>query len=415
MNRYFVILIVFFSSCASMKDVSVYNQEIVSAEGINGFTSIDIFSTGGTDEVWGNKDENCNPFSYSSLDASIDYTMISSKSNDINNKVEIDVSIDLPAVKVKDRKGITPNSLHLISDNSPSCEWIGMGIGWDSWQAKDLSSIINNTAIEFYARVDGDSVYNIPIVFILEDYSANQCYATAGYLGIDGGVITNKWTKVTIPLQTFSYQINKIDLTNVKQLLLQCYDKVNIYIDDIKIVPHQHNFKKRTPSLTIKESILPVEIFSEKLNASWGINAKYCDNIIINTDSSYSQGSFIDINMDKSSCTWDAFAISWNNWLYTDLTNIIYGVSLEFDIFCKEYKETKISIEDYDGKKMTILLDKYIKNASNYKKLAWNKVKIPLIDFPIRKSDIDLERIKDIIFTFDDKTSMKIDNIKLTN
>jgi hypothetical protein len=64
---------------------------------------------------------------------------------------------------------------------------------------------------------------------------------------------------------------------------------------------------------------------------------------------------------------------------------------------------------------MTILLDKYIKNISIDKKSAWNKVKIPLIDFPIRKSAIDLERIKDIIFTFDDKISMKIDNIKLTN
>ncbi|MDG1284018.1 MAG: hypothetical protein P8N46_05110, partial [Flavobacteriales bacterium] len=134
MNRYFVILIVLFSSCANMKDISVYSEEIVSTEGINGFTSIDIFSTGGTDEIWGNSDENCNPFSYSSLDASIDYTTINSTSNKINDKDEIDVSIDLPAVKVKDRKGITPNSLHLISDNSPSCEWIGMGIGWDGWQ-----------------------------------------------------------------------------------------------------------------------------------------------------------------------------------------------------------------------------------------------------------------------------------------
>jgi len=415
MNRYFLILIVLFSSCANMKDISVYNEEIVSTEGINGFTSIDIFSTGGTDEVWGNSDENCNPFSYSSLDASIDYTTINSTSNKINDKDEIDVSIDLPAVKVKDRKGITPNSLHLISDNSPSCEWIGMGIGWDGWQGKDLSTIINNTAIEFYARVDGDSIYNIPIVFILEDYSANQCYATAGYLGIDGGVVTNKWTKVTVPLPTFSYQTNKIDLTNIKQLLLQCYDKVDIYIDDIKIVPHQHNYKKLSPSLAIKESILPVEIFTEKLNASWGINANYCDNIIINSDTSYPDGTFIDINIDNSTCTWNEFAISWNNWLYTDLTKVIYGVSLEFDVYCKDYKEKKISFEDYDGKKMTILLDKYIKNISIDKKSAWNKVKIPLIDFPIRKSAIDLERIKDIIFTFDDKISMKIDNIKLTN
>ena len=412
MNRYFVILIVLFSSCANMKDISVYNEEIVSTEGINGFTSIDIFSTGGTDEVWGNSDENCNPFSYSSLDASIDYTTINSTSNKINDKDEIDVSIDLPAVKVKDRKGITPNSLHLISDNSPSCEWIGMGIGWDGWQGKDLSTIINNTAIECYARVDGDSIYNIPIVFILEDYSANQCYATAGYFGIDGGVVTNKWTKITVPLPTFSYQKNNIDLTNIKQLLLQCYDKVDIYIDDMKIIPHEHNYKKVSTSLTVKETELPINVFSEGLNSAWGISNDYCGNIKLSSDVNYSGGKFIDIDIDKTKCNWKEFGISWNDWLYTDLSSSIYGVYLEFDLKLDEYQKTKISIEDYNGKKMKIDLAKYINKTKNDK---WQKIRIPMRKFPIRESSIDLKRIKNIIFAFEDKAKLKIDNIKLTN
>ena len=103
-----------------------------------------------------------------------------------------------------------------------------MGIGWDGWQGKDLTNIIQGAAIEFMARVDEGPIYNIPIVFILEDYSSNQCYATASYLGIEGGKITDKWTKVTIPLPTFSYSQHNIDLSNIKQLLLQCYDKVDI-------------------------------------------------------------------------------------------------------------------------------------------------------------------------------------------
>ena len=47
-----------------MKELTLYSQEIEQTEGINGFTSIVIFSDGGTDEVWGNEDENCNPFSF---------------------------------------------------------------------------------------------------------------------------------------------------------------------------------------------------------------------------------------------------------------------------------------------------------------------------------------------------------------
>ena len=395
-----------------MKEVSLYEYEIEPTEGINGFTSIEIFSKGGTDEVWGNKDEECNPFSFSSLDASIDYTFVSRSSEKLEDSVEVDVKYDLPVVKVKDKKGIEKNSLHIKTDKPPTCEWIGMGIGWDGWQGKDLSAIISNAAIEFMARVDGDPIYNIPIVFILEDYSANQCYATAGYLGIEGGEVTKKWTRVIVPLPTFSYQTNNIDLTNIKQLLLQCYDKVDIYIDDMKIIPHEHNYKKISSSLTVKEMALPINIFSEELNSAWGINNDYCGNIKLSSNLNYSAGKFIDIDIDKNKCNWKEFGISWNDWLYTDLSSSIYGIYLEFDIKLDEYQDTKISIEDYNGKKMKIDLAKYINTEKNDK---WQKIRIPMKKFPIRESAIDLKRIKNIIFAFEDKAKLKIDNIKLTN
>lgn len=395
-----------------MKEVSLYDYEIEQSDGINGFTSIEIFSNGGTDEVWGNKDEECNPFSFSSLDASIDYSAISQSSKKLEDTIKVDIKYDLPVVKVKDKKGIEKNSLHLKTDKPPTCEWIGMGIGWDGWQGKDLSAIISNAAIEFMARVDGDPIYNIPIVFILEDYSANQCYATAGYLGIEGGKVTKEWTRVIVPLSTFSYQTNNIDLTNIKQLLLQCYDKVDIFIDEMRIIPHEHNYKKVSTSLTVKKTDLPINVFSEELSSAWGISNVYCGNIKLSSDEDYSGGKFIDIDIDKTKCNWKEFGISWNDWLYTDLSSSIYGVYLEFDLKLDEYQKTKISIEDYNGKKMKIDLEKYINTAKNDK---WQKIRIPMKKFPIRASAIDLKRIKNIIFAFEDKTKLKIDNIKLTN
>ena len=408
----FLIILLFLFSCTNMKEVSLYEYEIEQTEGINGFTSIEIFSKGGTDEVWGNKDEECNPFSFSSLDASVDYSFVSRSSENIEDTIKVDIKYDLPVVKVKDKKGIEKNSLHIKTDKPPTCEWIGMGIGWDGWQGKDLSAIISNAAIEFMARVDGDPIYNIPIVFILEDYSANQCYATAGYLGIEGGEVTKKWTRVIVPLPTFSYQTNNIDLTNIKQLLLQCYDKVDIYIDDMKIIPHEHNYKKISSSLSVKETALPINIFSEELNSAWGISNDYCGNIKLSSDVNYTAGKFIDIDIDKNKCKWKEFGISWNDWLYTDLSSSIYGVYLEFDIKLDEYQDTKISIEDYNGKKMKIDLAKYINKTKNDK---WQKIRIPMKKFPIRESAIDLKRIKNIIFAFEDKAKLKIDNIKLTN
>jgi hypothetical protein len=396
-----------------MKEVTLYNQEIEQTEGINGFTSIEIFSDGGTDEVWGNEDENCNPFSFSSLDASIDYSGIPKDLEKIIDTVKIDLVYDLPSVEVKIKKNAEKNSLHIKTDKPPTCEWIGMGIGWDGWQGKDLSGILNNAAIEFMARVSGDAIYNIPIVFILEDYSANQCFATAGYLGIEAGEITNKWSKVIVPLSTFSYQVNKIDLTNIKQLLLQCYDKVDIYIDDIKIVEHKHNYKKiSSTSLTVKDTALPIDIFSEKLNSAFGVNNNYCQNIKLSSDSDYAQGNYIDVNIDNDKCSWKKLGISWNNWLYSDLSKSIYGVYLEFDIKIDKFSSPKIFIEDYNGKKMALNLLKYIKEE---KTNNWQKIKISLKDFPIKKSEIDLKRIKNISFDFSDKDKLKIDNIKFTN
>ena len=396
-----------------MKEVTLYDYDIAPKEGINGFTSIEIFSKGGSDEVWGNEDENCNPFTFSSLDASVDYPAISENLEKIIDTIKIDLKLDLPLVEVKVKQNAVKNSLHIKTKKPPTCEWIGMGIGWDGWQGKDLSGIVNNAAIEFMARVDGDAIYNIPIVFILEDYSANQCYATAGYLGIDEGEITNKWTKVIVPLSTFSYQTNNIDLTNIKQLLLQCYDKVDIYIDNIKIIEHKHNYKKiSSTSLSVKDTALPIDIFSEKLNSSFGVNNNYCQNIKLSSEIDYPNGNYIDVNIDNDKCSWKKLGISWNNWLYSDLSKSIYGVYLEFDIKIDKFSSPKIFIEDYNGKKMALNLLKYIIEE---KTNNWQKIKIALKDFPIKKSEIDLKRIKNISFDFTNKDKLKIDNIKFTN
>ena len=398
-----------------MKEITLYENPpaICDVNSLNGFTSTEIFIKGGTDEVWGNKEERCNPFSFSSLDASMNYNenTIDKSQLDIEDE-DVNISLSINEVEISEKKSIKKNSLHIKTDMDSHCEWIGMGIGWDGWQGKDISTILDNAAIEFMARVDGSPIYNIPIVFILEDYGANQCYTTANYLGIDGGKITNNWTKVIVPLSTFSYETNSIDLTNIKQLLLQCYDKVDIYIDNIRIIPHVHRYKRMNPNLIVKDSVLPIDIFSENLKSSFGINEKYCKNIILNSEKSYDDGNYLDIDVNEEECNWKEFGISWNDWLYTDLSSSIQGVYLEFDVKLVEYQGIKIAIEDYNGKKMNIDLSKYINTSKNDK---WQRIRIPMRHFPIRRSGIDFKKIKNIIFSFGDKTKLKLDNIKLTN
>jgi len=414
MNKFiFILFLLIFSSCKNLDFINLYDIEVKKTEGINGFTSTEIFSKGGSDEVWGMKDEECNPFSFSSYDASIDYTKIDKKTTneeDVNFE-KVNQVIDLPTVRVKDRRRITKNSIHIKTDYNSNCEWIGMGIGWDGWQGKDLSNVMQNSAIQFMARVDGDPIFSLPIVFILEDYSENQCYATASYLGISGGSITQKWTKVTVPLPTFSYNINKLDLTNIKQLLLQCYDVTDVYLDEIKIVPHEHKYKKLTNDLTVHDTIFPVVIFEEELQSAYGVDNKYCDNIVITSNVNYSNGNYINVDINDSICDWKEMSISWNKWLYTDLSKYVNSTSLEFDLKIQNLENIKITFVDYNRNQMEI----DIKNYLDQNNPSWQKIQIPLRDFPIRKSKIDLKIIKNIIFNFESNVKCKIDNLKLTN
>ena len=410
MYRGFIIIFFFLCSCKNLDRLALYDIEIENTEGINGFTSTEIFSKGGGDEVWGMDDENCNPFSFSSFDASIDYSLKQESGLEKKNEQELDEfdrKFKLPTVKIKDRKRIIKNSIHLKTTKKPSCEWIGMGIGWDGWQGKDMSGIMTKSAIEFLIRVDKGSITNLPVVFILEDYSENQCYATANYLGIEGGEITTSWTKVTVPLQSFSYLKNKINLTNVKQLLMQCYDATDVYIDEIKIVKYENKYKRLEDNLTVFDSIGPITIFEDSLFSSWGINHPKCSNLSIKKSNG---NTFIEVNTDSINCDWLEFGISWNNWLYTDISRSIKDLSLDFEMKNEKMKPFTISLEDYSGVKSSYVISEQ-KTTDDPK---WAVFSIPLYRFPIKKSKINLTKIKQIRFEFAYQTKLNLDNIKLT-
>ena len=82
--------------------------------------------------------------------------------------------------------------------------------------------------------------------------------------------------------------------------------------------------------LTVYDTIMPVNIFIDDQKSVWGLNNIYCDNFSIKNDIKYSNGNYID--KDLEDCDWKDFAISWNQWLYTDLSSSIYDIYLVFDL-----------------------------------------------------------------------------------
>ena len=92
-----------------------------------------------------------------------------------------------------------------------------------------------------------------------------------------------------------------------------------------------------------------------------------------------------------------------------DISRNIKKLDLVFDLKVNKAQNFTISFEDYTGKKLSYQIDKNDIKKDN----KWNKVQIPLYRFPIRKSNVDLTKIKQIHFAFNYNTEISIDNIKL--
>ena len=85
-------------------------------------------------------------------------------------------------------------------------------------------------------------------------------------------------------------------------------------------------------------------------------------------------------------------------------------MNLVFDLKAKKAEDFIISFEDYVGTKMSYKIKKGDIRQNN----EWRQIEIPLYHFPVRKSGVDLTKIKQIHFAFNYNTEIYIDNIKLT-
>jgi len=120
------------------------------------------------------------------------------------------------------------------------CKWVGIGFGWNNWQAKDMSYILDKAAIAMHVRSAKGSFKNFPVAFAFEDYSGAQAYQGFTSKMVSSEFTPDKWTKVLIPLSGFPFKQFDCDPSNIKQFIVQLEADGNIYLDHIEIVP----FKK---------------------------------------------------------------------------------------------------------------------------------------------------------------------------
>lgn len=118
-----------------------------------------------------------------------------------------------------------------------SCKWIGMGIGWDNWQPKDISGILDSACIQMQIRSQTDTLKSLPLALALEDYTGAQCFIGFNAKYLNGQrIMPGGWTKVLIPLSDFPFERFQTQPDMIKQFIIQFEADGDVYIDNIKLV-----------------------------------------------------------------------------------------------------------------------------------------------------------------------------------
>jgi hypothetical protein len=117
------------------------------------------------------------------------------------------------------------------------CKWIGMGFGWDNWQPKDLSGILDSASIQIQIRSHTDTLRSLPLALALEDYTGAQCFIGFSAKYLNGNkIMPGRWTTALIPLSDFPFERFQTQPDMIKQFIIQFEADGDVYFDNIKLV-----------------------------------------------------------------------------------------------------------------------------------------------------------------------------------
>ena len=318
-----VILVCFTLSCDSMREVSIYEPS-KSISAFEKFPYKTLFTNSEENGIWGLKNNSCKEVSFDTT-------------NNFTSK----------------------DHLHIKWDAS-KCNYVALGLKWGSYKGKNLNPIIKSTAIELHVRIDSGTISNVPIFFVLVDYGGNQCRANINYLNLEGGRIDTEWRRIRIPFHAFNYEKNGVNMGNIKELRIEFQRKGDIHIDNIVVVPHEHNYKKTKETFTKVFDSHPIQLGSGK-EYWWGINTKYSSSLQFG--SSFKNESVI-IELDKSKkVTWNTFGFSPFQWMRVDISSIYTTSALTFKLKSTELPKLQTILFSYKGKKRKL---EKILNESHY-------------------------------------------------
>ena len=388
----FLIFFLFFNSCNSLVTLSIYDKEEKNIDSYESFEFKNIFSESNITGIWG-KNNSCKEIYFDTT----------------NNYVGKD-------------------HLHVIWSKTEDCKWLGFGFKWGNYKSKDLTPIIDNSAIQFRIRSDSGEFFKVPMLFALVDYSEKQCFSKMSYLGFEDGIVDESWRKITIPLSTFKYKEKGVNISNIKELRVQLQNKGNFHIDDMKIVKHKHQYSISSNLMNKEFNSFPVVLGNEK-KYWWGVNNDFSDNFSFITNSNFkdsiSNSDFenllpeldvslaLSVNYDNTNenKNWNLFGFPFYKWQHADISKIYSTSALYFKVKAKKAPEIQIFMSSYNGKPKRI--SKIIKGNNIYVlKDQIYEYYIPLKSF-VNHEKIDWSSMKELRFKILESSDFEIGDFKL--
>ena len=363
-------------SCNSMSNVQLYDEVNESPDPYATFQYKNIFSDSKLTGVWG-KSNSCKEINFDTL----------------NNYVGTD-------------------HLHIVWDKNEECKWLGFGFKWGNFKSKNLKPIINSTAIQCRIRCDSGEFFKVPMFFALVDYAEKQCFSKINLLNIEGGKIDKQWRKVLIPLSTFKFVNKGVNISNIKELRIQLQNKGDFHLDDVKIVPHKHNYNYSDEIFSHKFIKHPISLGEEK-KYWWGVDENYSSNFKFNLNTRIDRTNqfnnydkilseldvsislLVDYDLKSNDYKWNSFGFPFYKWEMANLSDIYSTSALNFYIKGKVPK-IQITLISYLGKKRRI---SKIINENNIRKVN-EDLQIVTIPFKSFKDfdSVDWSNMKELRF-----------------
>ncbi len=220
-------VIIIFVGCTGVAPLGLYETPVAELDqGIDGFRQTVIYANEYSADIWFTQSKSC---------------------------------IDVMPENKEAEKG--NQSLHIKwNKGAGDCPWLGMGIGWEQWTGKDISGIENKSALSFWIKSKTGPMKSIPWAVGLEDFTGAQAWTGFQVAYIKGNISNDNWTQVVVPLADFPFGPNDLDLTSIKQMIIQFESSGEVLIDEISIIP----FTNKT-----KESLQWQECAAPTLDGVW--------------------------------------------------------------------------------------------------------------------------------------------------